>query len=249
MLLASDYDNTLCFAEKISDEDREAIAAFRKNNLFGIVTGRTPQSLAKELELHRLPIDFAITGSGAIIEIEGKRFRSVYLPRGFVIELRNRLARDERISHAYLFSETGCAPIRQEGPFVHGTIDLVPPEAADLDRVFGFGGIRMKSEDGFLSSEELGRRMSERYGDIVSIHVNTRFVDLSPIGVDKATSLGALAAELGVPRGEVYAIGDGGNDLSMLRAFHGVKMAKSSKALAEITQSADSVADLIRKLQ
>lgn len=43
------------------------------------------------------------------------------------------------------------------------------------------------------------------------------YLEISRSGVDKGTALARLAAALGVPRAEVMAIGDGENDLAMVR--------------------------------
>ena len=48
-ILASDYDGTLRTEELVAEKDIEAIARFSKaGNLFGIVTGRSMESLQKE---------------------------------------------------------------------------------------------------------------------------------------------------------------------------------------------------------
>lgn len=46
-------------------------------------------------------------------------------------------------------------------------------------------------------------------------------VDIAPRGVDKAAGVSALLAELGIAPAEVFAIGDGGNDLPLLRLAGG----------------------------
>lgn len=54
-ILASDYDGTLRTEELVAEKDIEAIARFRKaGNLFGIVTGRSMESLQKEIERNGL---------------------------------------------------------------------------------------------------------------------------------------------------------------------------------------------------
>lgn len=50
------------------------------------------------------------------------------------------------------------------------------------------------------------------------------FLELVPQGIDKALSLAVLLKEIGVAREEVIAIGDGYNDLSMIK-FAGLGIA------------------------
>jgi HAD superfamily hydrolase (TIGR01484 family) len=56
----------------------------------------------------------------------------------------------------------------------------------------------------------------------------TAWLDLSPVGVSKASGLAHVADELGVDAADVLAIGDGRNDIEMLRwAGRGVAMGQS----------------------
>lgn len=56
----------------------------------------------------------------------------------------------------------------------------------------------------------------------------TAWLDLAPVGVSKASGLEYVARELGVDRADVLAIGDGRNDLEMLRwAGRGVAMGQA----------------------
>ncbi|MEQ6902948.1 HAD family hydrolase [Nocardioides sp. YIM 152588] len=69
----------------------------------------------------------------------------------------------------------------------------------------------------------------------------TAWLDLAPVGVSKASGLEYVAAELGVPAADVLAIGDGRNDLEMLRwAGRGVAM---GQAVDEVKETADAVTD------
>ncbi|WP_183099467.1 HAD family hydrolase [Nocardioides pelophilus] len=67
----------------------------------------------------------------------------------------------------------------------------------------------------------------------------TAWMDLSPVGVSKASGLEYVAERLGVGRGDVLAIGDGRNDIEMLGwAGRGVAM---GQAVQEVLDVADHV--------
>jgi len=71
----------------------------------------------------------------------------------------------------------------------------------------------------------------------------TAWLDLTPVGVSKASGLDRVAAELGVSAADVLAIGDGRNDLEMLRwAGRGVAM---GQAVQEVRDAADAVAPTV----
>ena len=66
----------------------------------------------------------------------------------------------------------------------------------------------------------------------------TAWLDLAPVGVDKSTALGYVCEQLGVDPADVLAIGDGRNDLEMLRwAGRGVAM---GQAVDLVHQAADT---------
>ena len=67
----------------------------------------------------------------------------------------------------------------------------------------------------------------------------TAWLDLSPVGVSKASGLQIVCDELGVDAADVLAIGDGRNDIEMLRwAGRGVAMGQS---IDEVRDVADHV--------
>ncbi len=67
----------------------------------------------------------------------------------------------------------------------------------------------------------------------------TAWLDLTPVGVSKASGLATVAEKLGVDQADVLAIGDGRNDIEMLRwAGRGVAM---GQAIEEVRAAADDV--------
>ncbi|QNN54528.1 HAD family phosphatase [Nocardioides mesophilus] len=71
----------------------------------------------------------------------------------------------------------------------------------------------------------------------------TAWLDLSPEGVSKASALREVAARLDVDQADVLAIGDGRNDVEMLRwAGRGVAM---GQAPLEVQEAADDVTETV----
>jgi HAD superfamily hydrolase (TIGR01484 family) len=71
----------------------------------------------------------------------------------------------------------------------------------------------------------------------------TAWLDLAPLGVSKAFGLARVAEELGVDAADVLALGDGRNDIEMLRwAGRGVAM---GQAIELVQEAADDVTDTV----
>jgi len=71
----------------------------------------------------------------------------------------------------------------------------------------------------------------------------TAWLDIAPEGVTKASALAEVARSLGVRQSEVLAVGDGRNDVEMLRwAGRGVAMGQSP---LEVQEAADDVTETV----
>jgi Cof subfamily protein (haloacid dehalogenase superfamily) len=81
-------------------------------------------------------------------------------------------------------------------------------------------------------ADRMQAQMSERFGqEMKVVRSHDLFVEGIPFGVDKGDALRRLAEHLGVSQAQVMAIGDHGNDLTMLAwAGLGVAMGSGSEA-------------------
>ncbi len=71
----------------------------------------------------------------------------------------------------------------------------------------------------------------------------TAWLDLSPVGVSKASGVAHVCEELGVPQEATLAVGDGRNDIELLRwAGRGVAM---GQAVEEVKAAADDVTETV----
>lgn len=98
---------------------------------------------------------------------------------------------------------------------------------------------------------ELAARME---GTISVYRSEPFFLELVPLGIDKAQSLSTLLDKLGLKREEMAAMGDGYNDLSMIRfAGLGIAMANAQEAVREaaghvtLSNDEDGVAVAVEK--
>lgn len=93
------------------------------------------------------------------------------------------------------------------------------------------------------SDEDIFLRMASSLGlHGVSYYVGwSAWMDIAPLGVDKAQALERVCGDLGIDRSDVLAVGDGRNDIELLEwAGRGVAM---GQAPAEVASRADDVTD------
>lgn len=87
---------------------------------------------------------------------------------------------------------------------------------------------------------ELEKSLSGKYPDKLSIYRSSGFfLECVPSGIEKSNSLDKLISSMGIDRSEVIAVGDGYNDLGLIRyAGLGVAMANAS---TEVQDEADYI--------
>jgi HAD superfamily hydrolase (TIGR01484 family) len=145
----------------------------------------------------------------------------------------------EQRPHALVAVEERGVGYRVNRPFPDGELqgestiaDVADLVAAPVSRVI-IRDPEATAEDFLALAERLGLQGTDY---VVGW---TAWLDLAPVGVSKASGLAHVARELGVAAADVLAIGDGRNDLEMLRwAGRGVAM---GQAVAEVREAADAV--------
>ncbi|MBP3853598.1 MAG: HAD family phosphatase, partial [Erysipelotrichaceae bacterium] len=79
-LLASDYDGTLSFNASVMPEDKQAIEKWRaEGNSFAVVTGRSKDSLERQLKENGIEVDYMICNCGSMVyDAQGQLLESIY---------------------------------------------------------------------------------------------------------------------------------------------------------------------------
>ncbi|MBE6598686.1 MAG: HAD-IIB family hydrolase [Ruminococcaceae bacterium] len=229
MILATDYDGTLCRGV-ITDEDRAAIIRFREaGNLFGVVTGRDfPMAYGPLTGDGGVPFDFIIAMNGALaVDREGnilfeRRADGVVLP-----ELIRTVC---EVGGSHLGCVTGKTR-REFSLNVPDGDDFYAP-LSDARAIKGFTQGNTWCDNTEITAKAVGI-IKERHGAYINVFQNHVCIDMPPIGVDKGTGVAELADIFGVPHGEIWTAGDNYNDLPMLTRFRGCAMENGVQAVKE----------------
>ncbi|MDO4664048.1 MAG: Cof-type HAD-IIB family hydrolase [Erysipelotrichaceae bacterium] len=249
-LLATDYDGTLKFGDSVQEKDVKAIQEWRKaGNLFAIVTGRSKQSITRELEENNIEVDYFVTNNGGMVfDHKEEILLETTLDNITAIDLMY-------VSHempgvvSYTVNDgvnrhkVEVHPNLEEHRYANLKPDWTEEEIMDSGR---FAQIVYSCSTPEYA-EELAKNLNAHFGDIVTAFANNFVVDIVPKGINKASGIDFVSAYAGVNDDEVYCIGDSHNDVPMLEACD--NSAAVSMAHANVKEAAhyefDSVADYI----
>lgn len=226
-----DIDGTLLDNDKnLPDSTKEAIEKLKENGVFvAIATGRAPfmfEYLRKELD-----IDSFVSFNGQYVVFEGEPIYQNPLNNGKIEELYSDAAGK---GHPVVFMNhmTMKSSVKQ-----HNYIET------------SLGGLKFahpEQDDRFYAGRELYQTLlfceegqeeyyREAYPEFTLIRWHPYSVDILPAGGSKAEGIKKMVDRLGFKPEDVYAFGDGLNDLEMIKTVaNGVAMGNSVPELKEL---------------
>ena len=237
-IIASDYDGTLSFQGKISDEDKNAIELFRKNGgKFGIVTGRDLEQalwVVRDLKNRNLEIDYVACCTGAVIlNSDGK-----------IISMRKQKMAsffEDIIKYAKTL-KLGSFCVSNE--LVRCYVDANSNIEHNLGAISEF-----TQANAWFYSEEDAEKFVQYLREFQSDNLigfrNGGSVDMPPVGVSKP--IGILEyAKLFDEEAEIYTVGDNINDIPMLEAYESFAVSNARDEVKKIAKhQCNRIADMI----
>ncbi len=235
-----DLDGTLTNSQKeLSPRNREALISLQKQGVkVALASGRPTygiEPLARELMLEHYGGYILSYNGGVIIDCAtGETIHHQLLPKEMIEPLYEATKRHnctilsysgeeilaERIDCQYVQHESmlNKMPLRQVDSFVESFKE-------DLPKCLAVGEPE--------AAAALERELQESYSKGMSIYRSEPFfVELVPLGVDKANSLEHLSQHMGITAADMIAFGDGFNDLSMIQYVGcGVAMANAQEVV------------------
>lgn len=235
-VVASDYDGTLRTAERVSEKDLEMIREFRRSgNLFGIVTGRSMESIKAEIETNGIEFDFIVANNGGVIYNQNfEKLQCLYMDFNIALDIISYIKTVDCVSyvinngyHRYKFT-------RNRAQIDHKYANM--PDATNKEEeVLDQGKIAqlvVSLNDSELA-DTIAHHIRSQYRGYATAYVNVNCVDIVPEGVSKAEGLLFIENEYDLKHEDIYAIGDSFNDLPMLEEFHGCAMAHARTIIKE----------------
>lgn len=247
--LVLDIDGTLYNSKKeITAATKAAIYKARKaGKVIAIASGRPLpgiQAVSRDLELAEKGGYILAYNGGRIQDVHtGEFIHEITLPPEYV-------PRIAALAEEYGVAVVGHAPdvlvtespddeiINLEARLNKMQVDEIP-SLADYNDSALYKCIITGDGDKLAELEKIAAKEFE--GELSVYRSEPYFLEILPLGIDKARGIDVLAEHLGITKDEVIACGDGFNDLSMIKhAGMGVAMANAQQVVKD---SADYITD------
>ena len=205
-LVASDFDNTLAKNGWVTEENRQAVAAYRRaGGLFGVVTGRS-YYISHGIPADAGGLDFMICCTGALIfDGEGKVLYHETAPCDGMV--RDVILKAQELGANYFgvnYLRELYAPKMDE------------PLTVDFGTVTSFDHCNVRFPTPEIA-DQFVEYIERTYPGRWRGFRNGICVDMPPYGCSKVDGIRRVAQLLG--NGDVLVVGDNVNDIPMLRAF------------------------------
>lgn len=258
-LVALDIDGTLVtYDEVLSDAARQAVAAVRAaGHHVVLASGRSLIAMTPIAAELKIEDSWIVASNGAVtarIDASAPMGYTLERVETFDPEPVLRMLKVELPHARYAVEDVGVGfrmtELFPEGELngEHRVVDFEELWAGDVTRVV----VRSPGETS-AEFHEIAARLG--FDDVTYAVGWSAWMDIAPQGVTKASALEAVRKELGVAAENTVAVGDGSNDIDMLRwAGWGVAMGHASEpvqaAANAVTGSIDDdgVVDVLRSL-
>lgn len=249
-IAASDYDGTICTHGKIIGEVVAAIWKWQEaGNKFGLATGRDLPMTLHETKRWGIPFDFLVCINGATIYDHDESLLQKRVIADDVVPVILQHPAAMASMHLQL---SGTGPTRlvlRQGSWFPKL--GIPYEEIDFDSAMQLGELGQISL-AFPTEKECSEwefMLREDLGDVIEPHPNRTTIDINPVGINKATGIADLLALKNWQGHEVFTIGDGGNDIAMLKRYCGFTVPGASPEVVKVASKCyDTVADMLNDL-
>jgi HAD superfamily hydrolase (TIGR01484 family) len=251
-LVALDVDGTLVdSANEMTGAVREAVRAIRNAGMETVITtGRAIPGVMNTATKLGFADGHAIASNGAIVF----EYDPVNVLHSVTFDASEAVRRVlEHVPDALVAVEEMGVGYRVSRPFPDGEISgrII---VEDVDALISEPVTRVVIRAPERSAEDFGALVEELGLADTNYYIGyTAWLDLAPEGVSKASGLEYLCERLGIAQSEVLAVGDGNNDVEMLRwAGRGVAMGHAPDALKDVADAVTGDIDadgLVQELQ
>lgn len=227
-VLVSDYDKTFYINDADIEKNKLAVDKFRKKgNVFVIATGRSYLDLQNKVNKYHFEYDYALINHGAtIIDKNNHIIYNFPIKNEIINDLKQDLELDNVIEYFC------CSELESRVDFNY----------KDLTKI---ALVYKENVDAY----KLNEKICKDFKNVNAYLVTKNMIEIISKDTNKSKSIKLLANYLNLNNSDIYTIGDGYSDISMVKDYNGYAMTNSVDELKEIANKEyESVADLIMEV-
>ncbi len=244
-LLASDVDGTLIHSHgEMKQSTIDAIAAWRKaGHVFAFVTGRDLWILRRDVDKLNIPFDYAICNNGGVI------YDANYQPlheASIAGSLVKQIVEDPIVKDSlyYILSGLEDRYLVEGKQLTDRNYYTNTIQVADIDQ-HDYYGIDLLFEN-VEKMDGIAAQLEAKYGDQIAINKNIDSIDINGLGSNKSTGVHWLVENKLTQTSDVLVVGDGQNDVQMIKDYHGYTMVNATEDIQDMARDViDDVAKII----
>ena len=230
-ILISDYDCTFYKNDRDIKKNIDKVNEFRTlDNLFVLATGRSYVDLKQKIDKYEIPYDYLILNHGALLLSKDLEIIKVFtLDKELVDSILEYANNDKDIYDVILIS----------------AFDKNVKDTSNIVKIM----LKLYNYDKAL---EVKNYIDKSYTNIRSYLVSDGEHYLFEVVSSKASKslmIDKILDKEEIVKKNVYIIGDGINDIDMIRDYNGYRVRNSCKELVSVTDRViDNVSDLISRI-
>lgn len=230
-ILISDYDGTFFLDENDIKTNVKKVNEFRKeNNLFVIATGNNFKDFQTVILKYKIKFDYLILDQGAsIFDSRGKLLKYKYLDYNISKKIVSKIKQENKLYKL-------CSPYNEVETLEQKNITKIATTFSNLNE-----------------AKDFTNKINEEFGEYVNAYVmifkDINIVEIISSETDKNEAIKYIINKAKIKKDNVYTIGNGYNDISMIENFNGYCMKGSVKELLKkCPNHIESVSCLIEKM-
>lgn len=207
-VLVVDYDRTLFINNDDMLNNINSINKFRENgNIFIIATGRTYNSLKKEIDKYNIEYDYLILNHGSLVIKKDKSTLFHYkIDRNILFDITNYLSKYKPKSVMYSY-------------YTEDTSNINNPDISKITIEF------QKDIETF---KKVMMDVVKKYNNKLNIYFTQNYeIEIISKETNKSKAIDLLMKKVNFKKENIYTIGDSYTDIEMINDYNGSCMEKS----------------------
>lgn len=249
-IFASDYDGTLFKGQTITEKDLNAIKKFRDaGHKFGIVTGRSIDSIVTEINMNQIPFDFLVgINGGIVLDHELSEINAHKMDDTIIMDLLKCI------------DDFGVLRYGVNDGYFHTSVSVEDLKnninLEEFQRVIdnGLSGLYIATHSN-EDTQELTEIINKRFKkNGVLGFANEKYIDIGTVNNSKTTGILDVMKHYGY-QGHVFTVGDSYNDVPMIRDFYGYLMENGVASLSKFAKGgvvetvSDAIEDALQEIE